>query len=356
MTIEVPILKSNFSDNYLGFKKQIADLAERPFEETNKPNLSPKDALDLVLTCIHAYNFHRRFRRMVQSDQTLPKIIRKDPPSLRSTMWMILVDQAIEPDGNISIEEKFRNYPLRFYALMRCYLNAMDDIMDANFPLITKKDLLKNENFAVITKALALEFLNLLNVKRYPRESIKRTLRHFRLIRDLWLEHYNNTELDREKLDFNSAIFYTINTMGPLTAVLNHTLTVNRIVSPQKEQNLNEALVWYGTAGKIMDDMTDWLKDWSRGEMNIFTLALKESGELDRVKFLSKVKALGQKAFVPILIFHLFAPKATQRTLDIVDFYIGKLESCGFPNLTSSLKGVRQMLWAYALNEGVPQV
>lgn len=342
--------------DYLHLKQTIETLANEPCVG-RRATFNLLDTTRLIFFTARIFGFHRRFREMISTDSTLPTAICQDPPSLRSTIWMVMVDDVLRHPTPAYKPESLEAYPLRLYALTRCYMSALDDIMDRTTPPLTKQTFTQNSGFNVILGSLSNEFRRLARQSSELPARVKKTVRNYRLARDIWIEYYNTFEQDRDSLDFDTAVRYNVLTMGPLTSILTYTLAVNHQLDPEKEGKLNEALVWYAAAGKIIDDMTDWLKDHQQGDLNIFSLALSESGEFDKVvKNTQWLQILGRRAFVPISLFHLLAPKATKRTLGIIDSYIDKLESCDLPLLTASMRGVRQMMWVYALNEGLPQV
>lgn len=345
----------SITENYSHLQQRMRRLAREPQPETKSQN-TLGSCLDLVGLGIKSYLFHLRAKKIITEDSSLPEIVRNDPPSLRSILWMIMIDEALNPSSGL-VPRAPAEYPLRLFALTRAYLNGMDDVMDSGNPPISKKQLNQNRGLSIIHSALAREFIAISREDEISHKRVRKSLRGYLLIRNNWISQYNDVEQDRDQLSFDEALEYTITTMGPMTFILNYAVAVNHDLSELQEERLNEALVWYGAAGKLIDDLTDWFKDNRRGELNLFCLALRESDELDRVIKLTRFfEVFGERAFVPISLFHLIAPKATGRVLSLVDSYIEKIRGCGYEKLASSMNGIRHMMWVYALNEGLPQV
>lgn len=328
------------------------------------PEIGITDIVNLAELVRTTYSLHKTVRQAVKEDKHLPDIVRNDPPSLRSTLWMVLIRDVVETDVSQTMQHKHNSsnaldrYPYRLYALTRCWLNGLDDVMDRSAKPLTKQALLSSPKQNEITTALGQEFLRLYENEPQHRNRIRETVREYRLLRDYWVHSINQNESSEKSENFHEMLRYSIESMGPLTYALNRTLSVNHPIDPLLEKELDLTMVLYAAAGKMIDDMTDWLKDHTRGELNLFNLALKESGELDVVVRKTRLLApiFGKRTFVPISLFRKIAPIATQRYLEYIDGFIGQLEKTRFTHLTRSIKGVRQIMWAYALNEGLPQV
>ncbi len=346
------------------FASQVDAYADRAFGPIeSSPVVDPWAVAQLVSLTTSSLGSHRQVREAIFNNQHLPDIVRNDPPSLRAMLWFVILRNSIVEEANqqnpgLQASTDLLDSPYLLYALTRCWENGMDDVMDSSGLPFKKTKLSENPNQNTITSALANEFYKVYLSDRSQRGQIRDTVRQYRLLRDYWIDALNTHEDPSVKKDFTSALQYNVKTMGAITYVLTKTISADIPLDPNFEDDLNYALVLYSAAGKMIDDMTDWLKDTNRGNLNLFQLALEESNEAEIVK--NKTNWLRnprfKKAFVPISLFKHYAPQATARYLETMDQFIRHLDATQFTELSMSMRGVRQMMWAYALNEGIPQV
>jgi hypothetical protein len=321
------------------------------------PNI--RNLADLARITLSNIPYHLAYRNEISGDENLPEIVRNDPPSLRSTLWLRMVRGIVDQvPHNLSKSSTTSYEDIEFiYALYRCWANGFDDVMDSKVVPIEKKDTMCNPGLNDITASMGER---LLTCYRQEDESGKKRVRGFtrelRMLRDHWRGQVNKFE--GENLTFDKALIYNAETMGPLTYVFTRLVSLDMSLGGEFEQNLDRALTAYAMAGKIIDDITDWPKDLKNGTVvNMLDLALQESGEREKtIRATERIRRKAGDKFVPVTKLRAIAPEAIGRCYETIDNNIAKLEELPFTELTTSMKAVRNAMWAYALNEGVARV
>ena len=331
--------------------------------EPAEPTLSTLDVARLACLVLKTLPSHLKSKQTIHTQTDLPGLLTQDPPSLRSMLWLALIEKEIRTHAQeTSLREKETSQATDaalHFSLYRSWLNGMDDVIDSVPKPVTKKDLANNADFQTVTGALAQYLLREYHSQPEKKSPIRSSVREYRLLRDFWLEAINNHEVDEghHTMSLTEAVSYNALTMPVITSSLIPATLDGETVDDQTRQELTHAIALYAIAGKMMDDLTDWVKDFSKNEANMFTAALTDSGELEQ--FAAKtatIRKLGQKAFVPLTLMKKWAPTAYAAYFNEVDRFMAALEKTLFTHLSMSLKGARQLLWAYALNEGLPQV
>lgn len=345
--------------SYADYCRQAEEMANRALRvEYHQPELSIYDIIGLAATAVWSFPAHLRNRHEILNNPDLPSIVGNDPPSLRSFLWLELI--TLELSGHSSDFPEVctpinRSRPYKLLTLTRSWISGMDDVMDSTEPPLTKTNLVENGDLSEIQNSLARYFLDSYRNLNNSSAKVRQTLRQYRNFRDLWLQAYN--EYENQPMEFDQALEYNALTMSPMTYLLIETAGGFGGIDPKIKSELQYALTLYAIAGKVIDDITDWVKDDSNGELNLLTLALHESDEYDNLVYNSRyIRSLGKRTFIPVTLLKKWAPQATKRCFMEVDRLIHELSKTKFTHLSGSLKAIRQATWAYALNEGLPQV
>src|SRR3990167_5142697 len=116
--IENPFIGVNqpYRDDISQLKETSQSLSGFPTQIDHSTNFRPFATAELTQFAVQCYLLNKQFRQWVKSDEILPPIVRSDTPSLRSTIWMIMVDEALS-DSGIRIPKPADVYPWRLYAL-----------------------------------------------------------------------------------------------------------------------------------------------------------------------------------------------------------------------------------------------
>jgi len=370
-----------YTKSLADFESEAYQYAEKVMQAngSNSP-LSILDLFQLASIIIKTLPTHLIIKHKIKKDASLPDLISNDPPSLRANLWMVLIDSEIRRHNKeVNIKKELLKIPYAYelFTLTRSWANSMDDAVDTalendpnaeNPVLPTKKELRTNEEINKIVSVLANYFLRVYRENPDNRLEVRKTLREYRIIRDFEYKIIEdvfcefNGETGRmiyseDKVTFNKAVEFAALSMSPITYLLIKTVLNGNRIDEETEKNLKYAISLYATAGKMIDDLTDWAKDYYSNQLNIFTIAMKEKGELGQVvQKAEKFIKSKNHTFIPISLLQKWSPKAFDMYKEEMDRMISALDKTPFKQLSMSMKATRQVMWAYAMNEGEDQI